>query len=271
MGPVACAGPPERNLWRLRTLALTAAVGLVIALVPTTAAQAAAPYRVTATISSAKADVGQRVVITGRVSGPLSARKKLLVQRKIGAGAWTTVRTVRTTKKSRYAAVVSVPTAGAQSLRVIAPRSKKRALGVSAVRNLVGWRWLDLTTQPRASSNTVTTGPVSLAGRTYPRAFRFSNSGAQFTVGAGCTTVTAGLGRLSGATGDEAGMARWEDNTTPPVAEANVRLQQNAAPMTVTISVRGDSMVAIGGDQGTVAVAPRMYCPLNTLPQLNLD
>lgn len=258
---------------RLRPLALTVAAGLLISLAPS-AAEAAPRYRVTAFLTTAKADVGERVVIKGRVIGPKSAGKRLIIERQLGTGAWVRAGSVRTTQTSRYRALFAVPAAGPQAYRVVAPRSKTRARGVSVARALTGWRWLDLTMQTRNTTGTVTNGGAVIAGVSYPKALLLGGGAVYYSVAPGCTTLRFDTGAVGPETGRYVSAFSWSERPDPLDpgdlddygAYASVDLYPGAAARTVTLDVRGDTKLSIGGSSGAVVARPQLYCPVDWLP-----
>lgn len=258
---------------RLRTIAVAAATGLVVALAPTTAHAAKPAYKVSISLSKTTADVGQTVTVSGKVAGPKSAKKKLLVQRKVGSGAWKTVKKVKTTKKSRYSTKVKVSTAGKQSVRVVALKSSKRVKGVSKAKSYTGYRWLDLTVQKRQDSGGgVTKGAVTLDGTTYAKAFTFSGAGTYFHFAKKCTTVRLGLGAQAGATGTSLLLMKMNEissSGTPPV-QTSTNITAGTAPQTKDFSVAGFAFTAFGsgGSGQIVTVNPVARCAANSLPAM---
>jgi len=261
---------------RVRSLSVVAAVGLVAWLAPAGAAQAApATYRVSISVSAAKADVGQSVTVTGRVSGPRAARKLVLVQQRVGTGAWRTVTKVRTTSSARYSTRVKVTTAGAQALRVVAPRSTVRRAGTSAARSLTGWRWVDAS-RAGVSSN-LRTGTVTIHGTRY----------------SGLTVAPRGSGKLlvrfdgrcdavsySAGVGGE--MNNWAlldlmqgqgAELAPALARIEPWVSGGNTPLTSTWALRTESdhlefgLFSSSQDQRAVLISPRLHCTVNSLPK----
>lgn len=257
---------------RLHTLAMTAAAGLVIALVPSTAAEAAGkrPYAVSISVSAGQADVGQRLRLTGKVTGKKSAKKTLLVQHKVGNGGWRTVTRTRTTKKSRYSTAITVSTAGVQYLRVVAPKSSKRKLGVSRIRAFTGWRWLDLTTQRHtAPAGPAAFGPATVAGTTHPKAMTFRENGNIYAIDRKCTVLSARVGVKDGDTsfGLSYGL-EYSDNGGVFPSQLSVEPREAAIAWTLTLT--GRELLALGHPYGSGSVSvisPMVKCALNALPQ----
>ena len=185
----------------------------------------------------------------------------------MGRGAWKTVARARTPTTRRYAAKVKVRTAGAQSIRVLAPKSKRAKAGASRTRAFTGWRWLDLTKQETRNEGPVTVGPVTIAGKRHATAMTFSNSGTYFNINGACDTFKSGVGVKDGL--DEnaslltivATPAMGDDRETPVTAGAPVK--------TVRQSVSGMTMFAMGAGSGTVStVDPLVHCTVNRLPSV---
>lgn len=134
----------------MRRLVLATLLAVASTLLVAPAAQAAT-YSVSIALSTAKADVGQVVKISGTVKGTKSSAKALSVQRKVGSGAWTRLGTVKTGSTGKYSYAHKVTTAGTQYFRVIAPTYGSVKQGVSASKTFTGWAWLWLAQQPHFS------------------------------------------------------------------------------------------------------------------------
>jgi len=263
---------------RVRTLSVAAAVGLVAWLVPTGAQAAPAAHRVSISASAAKADVGQSVRVSGKVTGARAGRTKVLVQHRVGSGAWRTVARPRTTKGGRYTASVRVTTAGAQSLRVVAPRSKTRAAGTSAVRRLTGWRWIDAT-RTGAVEN-LRSGSVRIHGASYsgltvgPRdsgrlLVRFDGRCNAVTYAAGVGGEMNNWALLDLMQGQGATLA-------PALARIEPWVSGGNEPLSSTWSLRGESdhlefgLFSSSQSEHAVLISPRLHCDVNSLPRTTL-
>lgn len=262
---------------RLRAVAIATTAGLLLALAPTVSAEAAKKpaYRVTIKTDKTRADVGQTIKVTGQVKGPKATKKRLVVQRKVGTGAWRVVTKVRTNKKGRYATKVKVTTAGQQYLRVVAPKSKKARLGVSSRRGYVGWRWLDLTTQPSWVEGAVAVkGPATIAGTTYPKAITFQNTGAYFSTVGSCDAFKSTAGVVDGGTDSGAALALTFTTAQPDSEprETVVALTAGQAPQSFRAALSGINLLAFGAGDGRIAViAPQAHCTVNALPAVSFD
>lgn len=262
---------------RLRVLAVCAATAFTVVAAPVAAEAAAPAYRVAISTPRSNPDVGQALVLSGWVSGPKSAKKTLLVQRRIGAGGWTTVRRIKTTKKSRYAAVVVVPTAGAQSYRVVAPASKVRSRGISAARSLTGWRWLDATA--KAVYDDLGPATLTIHGKTYPKALTPTGGGS----GTLYVDTTKACDVLSYSFGTEGTTTSTSGSTTnlqlssqlqTVLTVSGMMATGGQAPGTGRWQLRPDTAFVIidvggGGPVGQRAgiIAPRLHCSVNALPK----
>lgn len=253
---------------RVRALALAATTGLVLALAPTAAQAAPKPtYKVSISTNTTAPTVGTTVKVTGKIAGPKAAKKKLLVQRKVGTGAWKTVAKVRTSTKRTYSARVRVLTAGQQYVRVVAPKSTKAKAGSSSRRGFVGWRWLDLTKQPNEKSGTVVNGPVTIAGKTYPKALTFAYSGIYFNTAGKCTTLRGSVGAPDAEAG-ELLVISIPTTADEEAQEFRTAAPAGAAPKAASYSVTKRPMIAFGhGDaEGRVSfVSPEVRCSVNAL------
>jgi len=212
--------------------------------------------------SKTQADVGRTVRIAGKVSGPKSAKKRLAVQRKVGSGKWRTIKKIRTTKKSRYSVAIKTSTAGRQYLRVVAPKSSKRRAGKSRARPLTGYRWIDLTTQSRTDTGTITTGPVVIAGRTYSRGFSFGGNGAFFSLNRACSSFRGVAGTEAGASTGTLIVYITDDPSAPPAAES-IPLTATAGK-SFSYTTKSRLFLAFGGD--AVVGSPQLRCSINRLP-----
>jgi hypothetical protein len=124
-------------------LAPTVVGVLVLVALP---ADAATRYVVTISSSAARADVGQSVTLTGKVT-PKAKGQRVKVQRLSSTG-WTTVARPRLNRHSRYRATVTVSGPGDNRYRVVKPRSDGHKKGISPVVTIVGWRWRNLSSMP---------------------------------------------------------------------------------------------------------------------------
>jgi hypothetical protein len=251
---------------RLRSLVTATTVALTVSVAPTVAAEAAAKptYKVSVVTSKAKADVGQTIKVSGKVTGPLSSKKRLTVQVRAGSGTWKTVKKVSTTRKSRYSTQVKVTSAGKQSVRVVAPRSKKARQGVSKARGFVGWRWLDLTVQPQAVNGSAKVGPVTIAGKNYAKAITLTDARIMFTINDSCDTFQGAAGVKDGV---DTNATLTTFVSTPGWGDGTDHAVTAGAPVTKVSQTVKDGywfgMIAEGGV--VTAVNPTIHCTVNRL------
>ena len=119
---------------------------VVVALVPvvTMSPAEAAPYRVTASISTSSAQSGQGPVIKGSLS-PATPGKTVYVQRYIG-GTWTTIDTSTTDADGRYVERVSPTELGYQvgsmtfRAKVIGSGSTSSGASSPVTKTIYGWQ-----------------------------------------------------------------------------------------------------------------------------------
>ncbi|WP_193606759.1 hypothetical protein [Nocardioides lijunqiniae] len=179
-------------------------LGLAAGLAPSASgapapARKAKPYVVTLKTLPAKAQVGQRLALAGQVSGPDSARKPVVIQRRQGAGGWVTAARTRTTRRGTFSVRVPLVTGGTTSFRAVKARSTKRSQGASAVRSLAVYQWLDMVDQPAFAMGMMTVGnDIRMGGRTFPDSLASQFSTAIYMVPSSglCTAMEASTGFL---------------------------------------------------------------------------
>ncbi|MCL3838333.1 hypothetical protein [Aeromicrobium duanguangcaii] len=264
---------------RTRALAIAVTTGLVLTLAPATAHAAKKPtFKLSISTSRSVADVGQTIAISGKVSGPKAAKKRLLVQRKVGAGAWKTVRKITTTSKRRYATTVPVTTAGQQYLRVVAPKSKKARAGSSTARGFVGWRWLDAGAS--AATDGLTRGSLRIDGKVHAPTYvptQHNDDGYLFIdTGRSCDALVAGLA-VEAPTANQAMVYVFQGRsiTDDPESFSVKMVSGNSGVVETRWPIkRQSSLVAMMVDENTDNAAqsaglikPRVHCSVNALPQ----
>ncbi|MEH3033916.1 MAG: hypothetical protein PGN07_07710 [Aeromicrobium erythreum] len=237
----------------------------------------AATYGVTLNLSKSTADVGQKIGLSGKVSGSKAAKKKLSVQYRLGSGSWKTVKTVTTSSKATYATTFTVKTAGAAGLRVVAPKSGSTKAGTSPAKPFTGYRWLSLYDESYLSDGFIARGwDSSISGTVNgghpPReTFAMANDDAP----SGDHTFLAW--RLSNQCDlfrAEAGLSDSDDTTRYLRLNGTVTERKEVVSGEITHfeqSLVGAYSVGLsreaGDASGYVAVErPRAHCSLNTLP-----
>ncbi len=262
---------------RLRSLAVATTAALVVTLAPAAADAAQPAYKVSVSLSKTNADIGQTVTVSGKVIGPKAARKKLLVQRKVGAGGWKTVKKVATTRQSRYTTAVTVSSAGAQQYRVVAPKSNVRRAGTSSAKALTGWRWIDPTAT--ALVEDLTRSTVTVDGRAYKNALVTTPDGSGdvlISTGNTCDALTLSVG-MEG-TIDSSGVAYVYQATSfmagEPTSVGAKMVTGNQAPPSSRWSLKPTTGFLVielnanseGPTQRAALISPRVHCSTNTLP-----
>lgn len=260
---------------RARSFTLATAVGLLACLVPATAQAAPASYRVSMAASTANVDVGRTITVSGSVAGPRAARKVVLVQRRIGNGAWRTVKKVRTSSTARYSTKVTVTSAGAQAVRVVAPRSGTRTAGTSRIRSFTGWRWIDAAAT--GVSDNLSRGTVTVHGARYsgltvaPRdsgrlLVRFDGRCDAVSYAAGVGGEMNNWALLDLMQGQGAALAPALARIEPWVSGGNTPLS-GSWPLRAEADHLEFGLFSSSQDHRAVLIAPRLHCSVNALPR----
>lgn len=249
------------------------ATGAVLAAAP---AQAAG-YSATIELSAAKADVGDKITATGKVSGKGSAHKTVKLQYRNASGAWSSVKTLSTSSTGTYKVSFRVRTAGARALRLAVPAKGKVAKGYSSAAVFTGWRWLDLYDESYLSDGFVIRGwdrdvSGTVNGGTPPReTFVLHNQDASggkhpflaWRINQACDRLTA----LAGASDSD-------DDTKHVSVEGTTTERYEVVPGEMTsidqslVGRGGFVLRRDAGDGGGYLVVeiPRAHCSVNTLP-----
>ncbi|WP_244928068.1 hypothetical protein [Nocardioides sp. W7] len=173
----------------LSALVPTAAATAVDNATSVTAGTSAKPKAPKVTIKNlaSSSEVGRKVKVTGTAKPGRSGKVKVKVQRRYGAGAWSTVATKTTNKKGRYAVRVPLAQGGPTSFRV-----KRAGGGKSKIETLAVYEWLYLADQPfllglGGGSTRITS---VMGGRSFPESIElWTNNLVGLWSVAGCTTV----------------------------------------------------------------------------------
>lgn len=196
---------------RLRPFVTATSVALLLsALVPAASAPAveagtsapgvtsvavAKPKKPQVTIADlvASSEVGRKVKVSGTAKKSRSKKPvEVRIQRRYGAGPWSTVATDKTNKKGRYSARVPLTQGGPTAFRV-----KRAGGGTSTVETLAVYEWLNLADQPfllgaGGGSTRITS---VMGGRSYPESIElWTNNLAGLWSVAGCTAVDLWVG-----------------------------------------------------------------------------
>lgn len=249
--------------------------GLVLALGSPAEAAKKRPYVVTVSAIASKADVGQTLTFSGKVTGRLAAKKSVRLQRRVGTGAWVNAASTRTTRKGTYTLRTKVATAGTQSFRVYAPPSRKARAGVSVARSIVGWRWLyfaqqsvQITSYGNDSSNWIYSGTFATAdGLRHPNSYRLNlNPGNSVGINAlpdGCDRLAATI-----STPASSGPVRLVVNAVSPAQDLVLSAGANQLlnlPLNPAYYEAGLWLRATGPIAEPVVAEPRMHCSVNAL------
>lgn len=244
-----------------------ALLGLVLGSVALAAPAEAATYSVTLTASHVKRDVGQTLTLTGKVAGSKAAGKKLTVQRRVGTGAWTTIGTVRATSKKTYTVKHKVSRVGAQSFRVVAPKSGSTKTGISPARSIVGWTWLYLTDQPHYVTGTMFVGTtVSAQENTYARSVELvSGPGKReifWQLDDRCDDSDVDVTLYDGVVGSQSVFVSTTEGGVTRQAVAGSLTGANvvgptAGSLTISVTDTADHVLV---------VSPRVHCSVSRLP-----
>ena len=161
------------------------------------AAQAKSAYSVTLAVNHTKVDLGSAIVLSGKVS-PSAKGQTVKIQRRIGSGSWTTLRTVTLSSSSTYRATYKPTKAGPQQYRVQKVASSSNSAGNSATRSLdvYRWRWLydvPTTFEPEAG---YFSGGYPMAGEVYQKSISLkSGDSISWSVNANkCTKLKVYMG-----------------------------------------------------------------------------
>ena len=128
---------------KLRILAASTAALIAAATLVAAPAEAAA-FGVTLKTSTAKADVNKTFTLSGKVTGTGSAKKSIIVQRKIGSAPWKNYSTITTGTTGTYSKAFTMASVGAKSFRVLVPKTSKLTTGTSTTVKVTGYTWLRL-------------------------------------------------------------------------------------------------------------------------------
>lgn len=255
---------------RLRLIALAALSGLLLALMPGSAQAAKPRYKVIVKVSTKAPIAGQALTVYGKVVGPKTKGTKVAIQAKYPGRGYTTIARAKISAKGVYRTKVKLTKAGATTIRVVKSASKVRRAGVRTT-TVTTWKWLELTTQKRLDEGDAPAiGTASVAGKSYSPAFTYTDGGSYFKVGNACSTFTASIGAVTGAT-EPAGyilLASSADSGTIKISQ--IRVPINQAPLEDTNSISRFSVIAFGstGDAPVVIVKPRVLCTVDALPQI---
>jgi len=153
----------------MRKLVAAGAMALGIAVLPVTSAHAAYPWIVGIRASSTAVTAGHKVVFTGTVRPKAAAAgDKVLLQEKFAPGKpWLTQRTAKVGGKGRYTLWDRPSVNTRHAYRVVMPGTKRHHRGVSPTVRVTVYAWQYLTKMPHSNQNDMTSGTVSINGKSY--------------------------------------------------------------------------------------------------------
>jgi hypothetical protein len=153
-------------------------------------------YKVSITVKSTTGQVGQKVTVSGKLTGPSVKGQSLKVQRSDSGGAWKTVASPKASSSGAYSSAVPLATAGKTGIRVLKTATSQASQGVSAVKKVDTFGWLNATQQPA-----ITMGDwdatLSIGGKTYPHSASEAVDGffqVAFNLGESCTKFRTAIG-----------------------------------------------------------------------------
>ncbi|MCU1677436.1 MAG: hypothetical protein JWM93_2194 [Frankiales bacterium] len=154
----------------------------------------ATSYSVSISASRTTIELGQTFQLTGKVS-PNAKKKKVKIQRQYLGGSWKTIKTIKLSSKSTYTYTVKPTTGGPTLYRVQKPKSGKRSAKTSQPRLVDVYRWRALQEFPREAVYTVTYGPRSIGGTTFPASAALDGQESTWTFGGSrCTVFRSSIG-----------------------------------------------------------------------------
>ncbi|MFL6062889.1 MAG: hypothetical protein ACJ72E_16800 [Marmoricola sp.] len=265
---------------RTTVLTLLTALALLVGLTVLDTAEAATPaYKVTLHTSVAKSTAEHFIVVSGTVTGPKAAGHTVTIQRRYVGGPWITVATATISSRGRYKARVETPRGGTTSFRAIKSRSSVRRAGVSAVRSIPVYRWINLAGQNSLDnindSNLQTGIEETVSGKTAPSVDMYADGDVEYKLSGLCSrlTFTAAYTGTSPAS-MSVDVVKTPINGGPSTTVPGV--VNTGTPLPVQTSLSGFRYVLLetnGYDSGNKLVVwnPQVYCNADQLPAFVLD
>jgi hypothetical protein len=274
----------------MRTPSLVAEAAAV-ALLPAFAVTSPAPaapvaakaVKVTLKDLPPSADAGTKVTVAGTAKGKKADRVTVLVQRRYGAGAWTTVGKDTTDKKGKYSLRLRLVQGGPTAFRA------KVGGRTSPVESLAVYAWLPLAEQPQllVAAPAQTRRTSLIGGRAFPDSYEFIDSDGLVVVKPGglCTAFEVWTGFL------DAQAASVPDGDTQRLGLVTSRLDGETllGPETFvtpagpavrrTFSLAGAGLLQIQAEVDTdqssylhaVLGSPRLRCNATRLPTVDVE
>lgn len=271
------------STFRSRTRRLSALVAVLLAppllavTLPSAPATAGAPYVATVAASATSVTYGTKVTLRGKVS-PAADGQRVVVQRSIEGGTWTTIARPRLNSSSRYGIAVT-PAKGRTAFRVVKARSNGHAADKSPAVTVKAWRWRSLVGVVPVSSNDLKTGTFMQHGYTHGKGVSLGDNGfAEWRVRSWrCVRVRATIGVAdsspSGATFNAA--VSWSEDAGDDLSDAEFTLREYESPRLFQMvnryeTITADDTVSLaayrsdGGPADSTArlvfAAPAVYC-----------
>ncbi|MDO9457481.1 hypothetical protein [Nocardioides sp.] len=202
---------------------LTTGVSATAADAPDRSAVASAragKYTATIKASRVSLDVGERLVLSGKVA-PAKRGTVVKLQKRLEGRTWVAEATLRTTASGAYSYNDRPTTAGKRTYRVVVPATPGRAKGTSKPVAVTLFRWQDLTlVKSRAGSATRVTTSIAVNGATYARGLAgytsYDEGFVDWNFARRCTSLRARFGN-----GDE----------SADTATANIQLVVDGTPV----------------------------------------
>ncbi|KRB78176.1 hypothetical protein ASE01_08460 [Nocardioides sp. Root190] len=269
---------PRPRTRRLGALVATLLVAPLLAVSLTSApAAAGAPYVVTLTSSNSTITYGAKVTLRGKVS-PAADGQRVKVQRRIESGAWATIATPRLSTSSTYS-LVTTPSKGRTSYRVIKSASNGHAADASPTVLVKAWRWRTLVGVAPKASNDLRTGTYAQDGFTHGAGVSLGNTGyVQWRVISWrCTRARAVVGVPDTAPDGTTynGVISWAEDDGDDLGDAEFTMRKYDSPRVFMMNSRYSTLVADdtvqfeayradGGSADSSArlvfAAPAVYC-----------
>lgn len=251
---------------KLITGAAVLGVATALSVVP---AEAAA-YGVTLKTSTVKADLNKTFTLSGKVTGSGAGSKSLIVQRKVGSGGWSNYSTVTTRSTGTYSKSFTMPSVGAKSFRVLAPKKGSTTTGTSNAVGVTGYTWLTLIDQPTTAQDAIVNVTRTVQGVTYRKSILLNSSfAAVWNLGGKCDIFKTGVA-VDPLAGSGAANEPVEANTLEKgvVKTAVAKLNTYTALTGKVSGVTGFTFSPTASNPSPVDVlTPKVHCATTALPE----
>jgi hypothetical protein len=153
----------------MRKLVAAGAMALGIATLPLTAAHAGSTWIVGVKVSATTVNVGQKVVLTGKVRpGAAAAGSSVILQEKFKPGVpWKKVGSDKINQRGKYELTDKATHNTLHSYRVVMPATSKHAKGVSKTVKVTVYDWVPLTSLTNVNATGISFRPVNINGKSY--------------------------------------------------------------------------------------------------------